>query len=119
MMYSLQFVELEGLEKVTGVVYRSPCKPFVKADLDTLIGLSKSKIFIFEGDLNANYQNWNSRLITSSGTLLSRYADRNQYEVSAPDSPTYYPNRQNANPDVLDIFLHNQELPVEDVATLD
>ena len=40
-------VELEGLETVIGAVYRSPSKPFVKADLDTLIGLSKSKKFIF------------------------------------------------------------------------
>ena len=50
---------------------------------------------------------------------MSRHADRNQFAVSAPDSPTYYPNWQNANPDVLDIFLHHQELPVEDAVTLD
>ena len=87
MMYSLQvtaiMVELEGLETVIGA-----CKPFVKADLDTLIGLSKSKKFIFGGDLNAKHQDWNSRLSTSSGRLLLRHADRNQYVVSAPDSPT-------------------------------
>ena len=51
MMYSLQvtaiMVELEGLETVIGALYRSPIKPFVKADLDTLIGLFKSKKFIF------------------------------------------------------------------------
>jgi hypothetical protein len=51
MMYSLQVTaimgELEGLETVTGVVYRSPFRPFVKADLDTCIGLSKNKKFIF------------------------------------------------------------------------
>jgi hypothetical protein len=40
-------VEQEGFETVIGAVYRSSSKPFVKADLDTLIGLSKSKIFIF------------------------------------------------------------------------
>ena len=41
MMYSLQvtaiMIELEGLEIVIGAMYRSPCKPFVKADLDMLI----------------------------------------------------------------------------------
>ena len=51
MIYSLQvrviMVELEGLETVIGAVYRSPCKAFVKADMDTLIGLSKIKKFIF------------------------------------------------------------------------
>ena len=83
MMSSLQvtaiMVELEGLKTVIGALYRSPCIPFVKADLDTLIGLSKSKKFIFGGDLNAKHQEWNSRLTTLSGRLLSRHADRNQY----------------------------------------
>ena len=62
MMYSLLIttimVQMEGLETVTGAVYRSPCKPFVKADLDTLIGLSKSKKFIFVDDLNAKHQDY-------------------------------------------------------------
>ena len=123
MMYSLQvtaiMVELEGLETVIGAVYRSPSKPFVKADLDTLIGLSKNNKFIFGGDLNAKHQDWNSSLSSSSGKLLSRHADRNKYAISARDSPTYYPYRQNANPYVLDIFLDHQELPVEDVVSLD
>jgi hypothetical protein len=67
MMYLLQvteiMVKLDGLETVIGAVYQSPCKPFVNAGLDTLVGLSKSKKFIFGGDLNAKHQDWNSRLI--------------------------------------------------------
>ena len=45
-------VELNGLETVIGAVYLSPSKPFEEDDLDTLIGLSKSKKFIFGGGLN-------------------------------------------------------------------
>ena len=122
MMYLSQvsaiMVVLQSQEIVIGTEYRSPCKHFVNADLDALIGLSKSNKIIFGGDLNAKQQDWNYKLITWSSRLLSRHADRNQYTVSAPDSLTYYPNRQNANPDLLDIFLHHQELHVEDLGIL-
>ena len=64
----------------------------------------------------SKYTDWNSRLISSSGRKLARHADKNRYAISAPDRPTYSPNRQNAAPDVLDIFLHNIELLVDDVA---
>ena len=45
-------VELNGLETVIGAIYQSPGKPLEEDGLDTLIGLSKSKKFIFGGDLN-------------------------------------------------------------------
>ena len=96
-------------------VYQSPGKPLEEDDLDTLIGLSESKKFIFGGDLNAKNTDWNSRLTTSRGRLLARHADRNQYAISAPDRPTYYSHRTNVRPDVLDIFLHHMGLPVADV----
>ena len=38
-----------------------------------------------------------------------------KYANSTPDSPTYYPTWKN----VLDIFLHRKELPVDDVVSLD
>ena len=100
-------------------VYQSPGKPLEEDDLDTLIGLSESKKFIFGGDLNAKNTDWNSRLTTSRGRLLARHADRNQYAISAPDRLTYYSHRTNVRLDVLDIFLHHMGLPVVDVETLD
>ena len=70
MMYSLQvtaiMVDLEGLETVIGAVYRSPSKPLDEGDMDTLIGLSKSKKFIFGGDLIAKNTDWNSRLVLAN-----------------------------------------------------
>jgi Exonuclease III len=123
MLQSLQAtaisVELEGFETVIGAVYQSPNKPLVEEDLDKLIGLSKSKKFIFGGDLNAKHTDWNSRLVTTRGRTLARHADKNMYAISAPDSPTYYSHRTNVHPDVLDIYLHRMELPVKDVETLD
>jgi hypothetical protein len=57
MLISLQVraitVELNGVETVIGAVYHNPSKPFEEADFDTFIGLSRSKRFIFGGDLNA------------------------------------------------------------------
>jgi len=123
MMSSLQataiIVELNGLETVIGALYQSPSKPLVKEDYDKLIGLSKSGKFIFGGDLNCKHTDWNSRLTTWRGKKLARHADTNGYAISAPDSPTYYPYHKTAPPDVLDIFLHHMELPVEDVVALD
>ena len=73
----------------------------------------------YSGVTSMPNKHWISRLITSNSRLLSRHAYRNQFEVSASDSPTiYYSNRQNANPDVLDRFLHHLGLPVEVVVTL-
>jgi hypothetical protein len=100
-------------------VYQNPSKPLEEDDLDTLIGLSKSKKFIFGGGLNAKNTNWNSRLTTSRGRKLARHADRNQYAISTPDRPPYYSHRINVRLDVLDIFLHQMGLPVVDVETLD
>ena len=111
--------ELNALKTVIGAVYPSPSKPFKEAYYDMLIGLAKSKKFIFGGDRNAKHTDWNSRLITSRGRKLARHADRNKYAISAPDSLTYYPHQGNAKTNVLDIFLHDMELPVLDVVTLD
>ena len=36
-----------GFETVIGAVYQSPYKPLVEKDLDKLVGLSKSKKFLF------------------------------------------------------------------------
>ena len=123
MLSSLQaraiIVELNGLETVISTLYQSLTKPLVKDDFDKLIGLSMIGRFIFGGDLNCKHTDWNSRLISSRGRKLARHADRNRYAISAPDRPTYYPYRQNAAPDVLDIFLHHIELLVDDVVALD
>ena len=57
MLHSLQAsaisVDLNGLETFIGALYPGPGKPLEEDDLETLIGLSKSRKFIFGGDLNA------------------------------------------------------------------
>jgi hypothetical protein len=100
-------IELEGFETVIGALYQSPSKPLEGSDFDTIIGLSSIGKFIFGSDLNSKHRLWNSRLITTRGRRLLEHAHRNNYSISAPDSPTYYPSRRNALPDVLDIFLQH------------
>ena len=78
-------VELEDLKS-----YRSWVSTFTEADLNMLIGLCKSII-------NAEHKDWNSRVTISNGRMLSRHTDNNLDAMNAPDSSTYYPNRQNAN----------------------
>jgi len=112
-------IELEGFETVIGALYQSPSKPLEGNDFDTIIGLSLIGKFIFGGDLNSKHRLWNSRLTNTRGRRLLEHADRNNYSISAPDSPTHYPSRLNALPDVLDIFLHHTSLNVSDVVTLD
>ena len=111
--------ELDGLETVVGALYHSPSKPFVEEDFDKLIRLSVSKRFILGGDLNCKHTDWNSRVVTRKGKQLAKHADKYSYAISAPDRPTYYSNRSNCTPDVLDILLHHVSLPIEVIETLD
>ena len=99
-------VELNGLETVL----------VIEENFDNLIGLCKSKKFMFGGDLNRKHTVWNSRLISSRGRKIVRHEDRNHHVISAPYRPTYYPSQQKADSDVLDIFLHHI---VADVVALD
>ena len=102
-----------------GALYLSPCKPFDAEDFDKLTRLSVSKRFILGGDLNCKHTDWNSRVVTRRGKQLAKHADKNNYAISAPDRPTYYSNRMNCSPDVLDILLHHAALPIAEIETFD
>ena len=51
--------------------------------MDTIIGLSKSKEFIYGGDLIYRYMDWTTRIIWSRETKLVRHAYSNNYIISA------------------------------------
>ena len=104
---------------VIEAVYESSTKRVVEDDFHKIIGLSQSKKFIFGDHINCKDMDWNSRLISSRRRKLARHADRIRYTISALDRPTYSPNRHNAAPDVLDIFLHQIDLLVDDDVALD
>jgi hypothetical protein len=68
---------------------------------------------LMEGDLNAKHVDWNSRLTTRRGKLLSDYADENSCLIFGPDTPTTNPYNLSVTPDVLDIAItQNLTFPV-------
>jgi len=65
------------------------------------------------GDLNAKYEDWNSRLKTRRGKYLRDYADENSCLTLGRDLPTTNPYNPSVNPDVLDIVItKNLSFPV-------
>ena len=57
------------------------------------------------GDLHAKHVEWNYRLITKRGRLLSGYAVKNSYLIYGPNTPTAVPYNPSATPNVLDIAI--------------
>jgi hypothetical protein len=66
---------MAGKPVVILVVYLSPCRPLIGADLDACSGGGLP--VLMAGDLNAKHVDWNSRLTTRRGKLLRDYADGN------------------------------------------
>jgi hypothetical protein len=69
------------------------------------------------GDLNAKHQFWNSAVSNPSGEKLLHIFDVNQFEISAPQSPTHYSPAGNGV--VLDIVIHQNSIRVSDVIVSD
>ena len=67
------------------------------------------------GNLNGKNTDRNSRITTPQGRLFAKHVVRNQHAISALKSPTYYSNRINIHPDMLDTLLHHMGLPGVDV----
>ena len=77
--------------------------PLIGVDLTACFGVGLP--FLMAGDLNAKHVDWNSRLNTRRGKLLSDYADENSCLIFGPDAPTTNPYRSKATPGVLDIEM--------------
>jgi len=69
--------------------YLSPSSPLIKADLSACFGGGMP--VLMAGDLNAKHVDWNSRLSTRRGKLLSDYADGNSCLIFGPHIPTTNP----------------------------
>ena len=73
-------------------------------DVDSLLQLTPT--VIAAGDWNAKNQIWNCRTNTKAGRKLqNHWITSGNFEILAPDSPTYIPNAINKQPDILDITL--------------
>jgi hypothetical protein len=83
--------------------YLAPTRPLIESHLKEC--LSGRIPVVMAGDLNAEHKYWNSRLTTSSGSLLGDYADRNSCLIYGPDWRTTAPYTHNSITDVLDIVI--------------
>jgi len=94
-------VTLAGKPVLILAGYLSPSRPLIGADLNACFGGGLP--VLMAGDLNAKHVDWNTRLNTRRGKLLSEYADGNSCLIFGPDSPTTNPYNPLITPDVLDI----------------
>ncbi|KAL4120096.1 hypothetical protein QTP88_012832 [Uroleucon formosanum] len=83
--------------------YQSPSKPMYTKDYETIF--SKNNNIILLGDLNSKHSNWGCTSTNSRGRKLQEYINTNSGVISAPPSPTYFPNDLHRQPDILDIVL--------------
>lgn len=74
-------------------------------DLEAILRLPNS--LVIAGDLNAKHTDWNCRVSNNSGVKLRNlfYNPNTDFEILAPTSPTYLPDRVDFEPDILDIAL--------------
>jgi hypothetical protein len=94
---------IAGKPVVILVVYLSPYRQLIGADLYVCFGGALP--VIISGDLNAKRVDWNSRLTTRRGNLLSDYADGNSCLIFGSGTSTINPYNPSATPDVLDIVI--------------
>jgi hypothetical protein len=86
----------ENLSQGSRVVgdYPSPTRTLIDSDLTEC--LSGGFPVLIAGDLNAKHTDRNSRLITSRGSFLCDYTNRNSCLIYGLDSPTTAPYTYNA-----------------------
>jgi len=61
--------------------------------------------YVVAGDLNAKHPLWHSRFSNAAGIILYNHTLNDDYTVTAPDTPTFFPAVAGHRPDVLDIAL--------------
>lgn len=65
------------------------------------------------GDLNSKDEEWGCRANNPAGSTLKRLASQNSFIIQGPREYTYYPNRLDQLPDILDIVCHkNMNFPM-------
>nr|CAD7425533.1 unnamed protein product [Timema monikensis] len=96
-------------------VYNPPNKTLLKRDLDQV---TVTDDYLIGGDLNSKNVLWNCRTTNRNGRILEEHSNETEYNVVAPDSPTFYPGNHLHRPDILDIILTNQKISSEAVSVL-
>jgi len=84
-------------------VYKSPNQPMETDDIDALT--NGNHWFVLAGDLNAKHPLWHSRCSNAVGNVLYNHALNDDYTVTAPDTPKFFPAVVGHRPDVLNVAL--------------
>lgn len=121
--YSINFADMRSIEAVAIkltineadltiiAAYKPPGKRWDERDIAKIFNNNDQTLII--GDLNSKNTIWNCRNNNPNGSLLHSLCSKYSMYVSAPNEPTYFPYRLNAEPDILDIvLLKNFRLPI-------
>lgn len=85
-------------------VYKSPSTKLNSTDLTSLLDTQHN--IIIAGYLNAKHPLWNSNTTnTAENSLANFLASRSDVSITAPTSPTHYPDNPLQRPDILDVAL--------------
>lgn len=104
-------IQINNTEVLVSAIYKPPKAQLQISDLDTLT--NSAEWTIAAGDLNAKHTLWNSRSHNHAGNILYNHIQSNDYIVTAPHSPTFYPSIATHRPDVLDIALIRLPFPTQ------
>lgn len=83
--------------------YLQPNRRLDDRDIITLFNNNQATLVL--GDLNCKNTAWNCRVNNPNGIRLHNVTSHHGIQVTAPNTPTYYPYRQDYQPDILDILL--------------
>nr|CAD7258995.1 unnamed protein product [Timema shepardi] len=95
--------------------YNPPSKRLLKQDLNNVTSAGN---FFIGGDLNSKNTVWNSRMININRRILEEHSDEIDYNILAPDTPTYYPGDYLHIPDIIDIILTNLKITPDTITVL-
>jgi exonuclease III len=96
------YIPIGNKEVFLAAVYKSPSRTWSDTDIMKLLAIRNKTVLA--GDLNAKNPFWNSAVSNPSGEKLLELFDNNEFEISAPQSPTHYSPAGNG--DVLNIVVH-------------
>jgi len=102
------YILIGNNEVFLAAVYKSPSRAWNDADIMKLLPVRRKAVLA--DDLNAKNPFWNSAVSNFSGEKLLDLFDNNEFEISAPQSPTRYSPAGNG--DVLDIVVHQNHHPI-------
>lgn len=98
--------------------YKQPNKPLIEEDIKLIFNTNRQTLLL--GDINSKNTAWGCRANNQAGIKLLNFAAIYNFMVHAPNTYTYYPYRNDYQPDILDIALTknfnkliNQEVVVD------